>query len=140
MAPAISNMEHNPERDRHDAVETPARASLAIPTKTHKELRARLPGWSKADHLEAAQRHKQAALDCERAWLQLQELAHWETYGASPDATSYQVSGVGDDLYPSALKDALRTLAHRETAHWDRAALHWRIAHPRTPFRRLLQP
>lgn len=93
-----------------------------------RQLRQRLPEFSKADHEHAAKAHMEAASEHEKAWGETQEKAHKETFGKKPEFHDYRVSGVGRDEYSEEHKDALRHHALSKTDHTSAAHAHWKAA------------
>jgi hypothetical protein len=98
---------------------------LALP-RPHgaKELRKRLPLWSKQDHATEATLHAQAATACRTAWSRVANLAARDAWGRDFEATDYRISGIGSGQFAPKYRAALRTLAHRESMHNDASALH----------------
>lgn len=93
-----------------------------------RQLKQRLPGWSKSDHEDAAKAHMQAAGEHASAWSDEQSKAHRETFGKEPEFHDYRVSGIGRDEYSEESKDALRNHAHSKSAHTSAAHAHWKAS------------
>jgi len=93
-----------------------------------RQLKQRLPEFSKADHEHAAKAHMEAASEHEKAWGETQDKAHKETFGKKPEFHDYRVSGVGRDEYSEEHKDALRHHALSKTDHMSAAHAHWKAA------------
>lgn len=93
-----------------------------------RQLKQRLPHFSKEDHMDAAKAHMQAAGEHEAAWGEKQKEAHNATFGKDPEFHDYRISGIGRDEYSEEHKDQLRNHAHSKTAHIAAAHAHWKAA------------
>jgi len=93
-----------------------------------KQLKQRLPHYSKADHEDAARAHMKAAHDSGEEWGKTQEAAHQKTFGKKPEFGDYKVSGVGREEYSAEHKDKLQSLARAQGQHTSAAHAHWKSA------------
>lgn len=91
-----------------------------------KLLRQRLPDWSKQDHTEAAQAHRDAADKAEKTWSKVADSAAQKTFGRPYQATDYHISGIASDKFDDSDKNKLRTAAHDASDHRSAADAHER--------------
>mgnify|MGYP001585749417 CR=1 FL=1 len=91
--------------------------------------RRMFPSWSKQDHLDAARYHAYAA-DRDATWHGQEMADAYEKYGESGPL----ISGVGQDHFPEEVKNSLRFLAQRGSAHTSAAYAHWKAAGKRTRY------
>lgn len=89
-----------------------------------KMLAGRLPGWTKADHVQAAEEHDRLATKMDDEWKSTAEKAAQETFKRPWRATDYRISGIGSDEFSDSHKDTLRKNAHGASAHRDAAHAH----------------
>ncbi len=81
-------------------------------------LKKMFRGWSKADHKNAAEQHREASIRWHRVWNKAADRAHRETFGKSARSVlDYKVSGIGRDEYPERYKTILRKAAQSASAH-----------------------
>lgn len=89
-----------------------------------KILRSRLPGWTKSDHLAAAEYHEEQSKKKDSDWGKTRDKAHQDVFGTAPGFSDYKVSGVGRDEYSDKAKGKLRKLASEASNHKSIAAVH----------------
>jgi hypothetical protein len=78
-------------------------------------IRSYWPAMSEEEHLASAKRLEGAAGHYNHAASVLRMGACLETFGRCEEATDYKVSAIGREEYPPAVKEAIRTAAHRAT-------------------------
>ena len=92
-----------------------------------KILRERLreDGWTKQDHDEAAQMHLDKSRAASKKWGKVAEEAAQQTYGRSFEPTDYRISGIADDKFSDAHKDALRQASRDKSESTSAAYAHF---------------
>ena len=92
-----------------------------------KILRERLreDGWTKQDHDEAAQMHLDKARAASKKWGKVADEAAQATYGRPFEPTDYRVSGIADDKFSDAHKDALREASKSKSEETSAAYAHF---------------
>jgi hypothetical protein len=91
---------------------------------TGKLLAGRLPGWTKADHLQQAELHTAEADRMMKEWGKVANDAAKETFGRPYQATDYRISGIASDQFSDEKKEQLRKLAAGQSRHKDAAYAH----------------
>lgn len=93
-----------------------------------KILKSRLSGWTKEDHLAAAEYHEEQSKKKDADWGKTREKAHKDVFGTDPGFSDYKVSGIGRDEYSDKDKAKLRKLAAEASSHKSVAAVHKYLA------------